>query len=722
MDTKAYERIFAPKSVAAVGASPAVDRFGGRILHSLETNGYGGAIYPVNPKYATIGALRCYPTICDIDGDVDLAILTVSTDYVLPTLRDCVAKNVGLAVLFGAGYAETGSEGELAQEELLAVTKGSSMRILGPNCVGFLNVPDCVPATPAGVVNPPKLRDGGISIVAQSGFVGMETIFGRGYDAGLGFRYVITTGNEADLEAAELIRWLAEDEKTRVIVAYLEGIRDAAKFREAAAVALEADKPIVLLKAGRSPEGERSARSHTAALAVSDSVLDAVCEADAVVRVTDLDDLWEVAGHLGGGLRIKGPRVAIVGTSGGINTILSDALHDAELLLPPLRESTVSKLATILPWYGSTANPVDLTGYFTGAGQYEVYPELCKLVASDPGIDVVVFAVQVDRPTPWDEVIPDLVDALRSADKPVIVLSGGASAAEQALDVLQRTGIPVYWSPARCARALKLISDHGVRSAVAMTGTQRGPRGSDDDIERTGDFAALDGSRSRWDAERALLTAYNIPTVATELAANEHEAQEIAERLGYPIVVKGLAPGLSHKSDLGLVYVGLNDAGEVADAFRNVEAQLHQDGAVVVQSMLQGGLELLAGIQNDPTFGPVVVVAGGGTLVELLEDRRLAMPPLSVERAMAMLASLRAAPLFSGFRGGARYDMAAAAKLLAALAELACDLGATVDGVDLNPVIVLPEGQGAVVVDWIVHTSQEQGLNLQRDSRSKETL
>ena len=333
---KTLDGIFTPQSVAVVGASPNPSRFGGRIVHSLVVNEFPGTIFPVNPKYEEIAGNRCYPSVAAIEDQVDLAILTVSEKQVMPTLEDCAAKGVKLAVLFGAGYAETGEQGELAQEELRELSERTGLRLLGPNCVGFLNVWDRVPATPAGAVDPPRPRKGGISIIAQSGFVGMETIFGRGYDAGYGFRYVITTGNEADLEAGELIAWLAEDEGTEVIVAYLEGIRDPERFREAARLAREAGKPIVILKGGRSPGGERSARSHTAALAVSDSVLDAVCEAEGIIRVTDLDDLWDVAGKLADGLRLAGPRVAVVGTSGGINTIFADDLRDVGLEMPEL--------------------------------------------------------------------------------------------------------------------------------------------------------------------------------------------------------------------------------------------------------------------------------------------------------------------------------------------------------------------------------------------------
>lgn len=710
MDTKAYERIFSPKSVAVVGASATASRFGGRILHRLDVNGYSGSIYPVNPKYEEIGGRRCYPTVADVDGEVDAAILTVSNEYVLPTLEDCVKKNVGLAVLFGAGYAETGPEGELAQEELKAVTERSSLRILGPNCLGFLNVWDRVPATAAGVVDPPKVRQGGISIVAQSGFVGMETIFGRGYDAAHGFRYVITTGNEADLEASELLCWLAQDEKTTVIVAYLEGIRNPAKFREAAALAREAGKPIVMLKAGRSPEGERAARSHTAALAMSDSVLDAVCEADGIVRVTDLDDLWELAGVLADGVRINGPRVAIIGTSGGINTIVSDDLRDAGLELPSLNpSSTVAKLAEILPWYASTANPVDLTGYFGGAGRQDVFPQLARLVASDPGIDVVIFAVQVDRPVPWDDVIPGLVDELRGAEKPIVVLSGGASAAKHALDVLKETGIPVFWSPARCARTIGLIAGYCARVA-SLAGKAPRPAGANGKGSRTLNFAAFNGSRARWEAERELLTAYQIPTVATEVVSSEDEAREAAGRLGYPVVAKGFTTGIKHKSDLGLVKVGIRDDQQLDEVFRTLSKQLDGDAVVVIQPMIQGGIELIAGIQNDPTFGPVIVVGVGGVLVELLGERRLAMPPVDRSTARAMLESLRAAPLFGGFRGGDRYDIEAVAEILAHLSQLATDLGDGISGLDLNPVIMLQEGHGAVAVDWVIETKVIKSL------------
>ncbi len=536
---KTLDGIFTPRSVAVVGASPNPSRFGGRIVHSLVVNEFPGTIFPVNPKYEEIAGNRCYPSVAAIEEQVDLAILTVSEKQVMPTLEDCAAKGVKLAVLFGAGYAETGEQGELAQEELREISERTGLRLLGPNCVGFLNVWDRVPATPAGAVDPPRHRKGGISIIAQSGFVGMETIFGRGYDAGYGFRYVHHHRQRGRPRGRRADRLAGRGRGRRGDRGLPRGLRDPERFREAARLAREAGKPIVILKGGRSPGGERSARSHTAALAVSDSVLDAVCEAEGIIRVTDLDDLWDVAGKLADGLRLAGPRVAVVGTSGGINTIFADDLLR--------RRAGDAAAAARARWRssprscpGTAALPTRWTSPATspGAGQQDVYPQLATLIASDPGIDVVVFAVQVDRPTPWGEVIPGLVEQLTQAESPVVILSGGASASEEALESLHGTGISVYWSPARCARGLKLISDYGLRTrAAGDAAASNGHKAPAALSERLGHGSA------RWQSERDLLASYGIKTVETRAVGSEAEAVETAAAARLPVRDEGSRAG-----------------------------------------------------------------------------------------------------------------------------------------------------------------------------------
>jgi acyl-CoA synthetase (NDP forming) len=449
--------MFGPRSVAVIGASRSPESFGSRLAANLRRGGFAGRIYLVNPKYQQIAGERSYRTIKDIDAPIDVAFLAVSHRNAAEVIEDCAAKGVKMAIVFSAGYAEAGAEGAGAQHELAALARRAGVRLLGPNCTGFVSVPGRVFATPSGEAL--TVPEGGISVVTQSGYVGLETILGRGRDAGLGFRHVITTGNEADLDCAEVMSWFAADSGTTVVVSYLEGLKDLDRFARSAAELRRAGKPLVLLRAGRSEAGRRAAHVHVGLPAVSDAAMQRVCDEHAVLQVDDIDDLWEFAGLLSAGVRIAGPNVAVIGTSGGINALITDHLCRVGLAVPRLTTATRTELAGLLPPSCHPDNPLDLTGYFTGAGRLDVYPQIAKIVGADPGVDAVIFAVQTDLSTPLETLIPGLLEKLQRVAAPVIVLSGGSSPVRNALACLQGTSIPVFWSPARCARLLKMLHD-----------------------------------------------------------------------------------------------------------------------------------------------------------------------------------------------------------------------------------------------------------------------
>jgi acyl-CoA synthetase (NDP forming) len=696
-ERRPLEVLLNPRTVAVIGASPDRTRFGGRAIHNLQRKGFSGTIVPVNPKYGSIGDLTCYPSLAGIPQQVDVAILTISTESVMAALEECAASGVGLAVVFGAGFAEAGSKGVELQQRLSELSKTSGMRVLGPNCLGFLNATANVAASPAGALDLPELRQGGISIVSQSGMLAFESFLTRGLENGYGFRYVVSTGNEADIDTTEVLELLIDDELTNIVVVYLEGLKNPSGFVRQLRRAREKRKPIVLYKVGRSAEASRAARSHTAAIAGSDAVHEALFRREGVIRVDDLDDLWEIPALLSDIGQLKGPRVAVVGTSGGLNGMLADELRKEGLQLPAFSDAVQEDLRALVPWYGTVENPVDLTGYFVGAGREEAFADAVKIVDRDPYVDIVIFAPGIDQ-AKFALKAGSIAEAFRTCRKPVVVVSAGGEVADAALAPIRRKGIHVFHSPSRCARALGRLLDYSGFSG-------RGSSFLSAESAQSNPQPPIGTSAGVLSYERGeeLLTRFGIPTAAGRLVETSAQAAQAAIELGLPVAVKAANPAILHKSDLGVVLIGLRDADSVRAAAVEIQTKLGAAGApLLVQQMVIGGQEAIVGVQQDAQFGPVVLLGMGGVLVELLDDTVLGLPPITHDEALVMINRLKGAALFHGFRGTPPSDIRALQDLIVAVSRLAIEHGESLQSLDLNPVMVLPQGQGVKVVDWVV--------------------
>jgi acyl-CoA synthetase (NDP forming) len=694
--------VFEPRSIAIIGASPDTARFGGRPLANLERHGYAGTIYPVNPKYSEVRGLRCYPSLAAVEDQVDAALLAIPAAAIPAALEECAARGVKLAVIVSSGFAEAGDAGAATQRQIVESARAGGIRLLGPNCLGFINVTDGIPAAATAAVELPDLLPGGISLVSHSGALGIVSVFVRAYDHGVGFRYVISSGNESDLHALELMRMFVEDPETRVIAGLIEELRRPDELAAVAEAALDAGKPIVLLKIGRSEGGTRAASAHTAALAGSDAVYDASFRAHGIVRVDDLDELWEVP-HLFDSVPLpSGRRVGVITTSGGLNGLMADLLHREGLDAPTLSPHTVDALREALPAHAVPENPLDLSGGLGGgAGEIAAFTTSLKLLDADPRIDLIVLG-QIAVRENHHEVMDPIIEVVRLLRKPVVLLSPGGSISDRALGSLHRSGIPLFRSPQRCARAIGHLCSYAdfVRDRRAA-----GPPAPAPTRDAAAPLPAVEIGPGLLDADRSweLLASYGLPLAGRAVARDLEEAQAAAERIGYPVALKAL--GLLHKTEAGGVVLGLRDAGELAAAYADVCARLGT-AEVEIQEMVEGGVEMLVGVQHDDHFGNVVVVGSGGILVELVGDSALRLPPVGPDAARTMIESLRATKMLAGFRGSPPADVDALVDVVTRVSELATDLQGRLESLDLNPVIVLPEGRGARIVDAVVIGAQ----------------
>jgi len=691
--------VFRPRAIAVVGASDDPAKIGGRPLAFLLRHGYAGRVFPVNPARATVQGLPAFPSIGAIPEPVDLAIVVVPAERVLESLEEAAAKGVRAAIVFSSGFAEVGPAGRVAQARLRELAERTGLRIIGPNCQGFAHLPSRLVATFASPFLESGLAAGPIAMVSQSGaMAGM--IYEMARAAGLGLNYWVSTGNEADVQAAEILAEVVEDEETRVACCYLEDIKDAGRFRRALARAHRRGVPVFVLKSGRSAVGRRAASSHTGALAGEDAVYDAVFADWGAIRCADPAELLALPQAFLQ-YREAGRRVAILSNSGGLGVLSVDLCVDLGLVPAEFAPQTTAVLRTALPDFAAAANPVDLTAQMlTDPGMLaRVLPAL----EADPGVDAIVFQIALlGAATDLARLVGDVAAVARSTRKVVAV----SCPQRPVVEAFRAGGVLAFDDASVALRSLACLAQATTRRArwLDRTALEPPPPAAPPSVP-----AGRPGEPflNEWESQR-LLAPFGLPLVDTVFVTAATAAPDAADQLGYPVVVKACAAALPHKSDVGGVVIGLSDRAAVAEACRRIEANVRAaapgvalDG-FLVQRQVPGALELALGVNVDPVFGPVVLVGSGGVLIEVLRDFRLLPPPIDALAAEEALRSLRIGPLWAGVRGGAPLDLPAAVDLLRRLGEAARSLGTAISEIDLNPVLVGRRGEGVTILDVLV--------------------
>jgi acetate---CoA ligase (ADP-forming) len=695
---QSIHRMLNPSSIAVVGATPRL-QYGGRFLRAALQAGDRIRVYPVNPRYDEIMGVKSYPSLQDVPEAPDVVGIVVPYHQVMPTLEECVQKRAGSAIVISAGFAERGDGGRLdLQRQIGDLARQSGVRISGPNCLGVANVKAGIWACAGSRL---VMSGGGpIALVSQSGASAFGPFLTRAVDLGIGYSYIVTTGNEADLESSDFMRYLLDDPDTRVIACFIEGFKDGRKFMEVARLAAERGKPIVLIKIGRSPAGAKAATSHTAAMTGADAVHDAVFKQYGVIRVEDYDELLETAQFLAYTPPLRKEGVSIVSHSGGISSLTADKCGQMGLQLPDLTPSSRDGLNEVLKGFGWAANPADVTTYANS----ESFPQIMRYMVEGPEVGMLAIAS-----AGGDSQAQQVIAMRDAADKPLAFLWTGSLTATDGLNKLKEAKIPVFLSPDRLARGLRSkINSQRWRERCREAGKVPLPPLT---VWQREALQALNGNERRALTEheaRRFLAHWEVTGVREERTTTVGDAVAAAGRIGYPVVLKVESPDIPHKTEAGVVRLRLQSDVEVRQAYAEImhNVERHAPNAqvlgVLVQEMVHGGIEVIVGLSHDPLFGPVLLLGMGGIFTELYQDVALRACPITESDAREMLQEVKGARLLEGFRGHPAADVEALIHLLVCVSHLGAQCEQEIREMDLNPLLVLPRGQGVRAADALI--------------------
>ena len=685
------QRMLEARSVAVVGASIKPGSLGESMLAELRRGGFDGAIYPVNPGYDEVAGLRCYPSILEVPEPVDLAILGVANARVEQALADAAAAGAGSAVTFSSLYEEPGDGPDL-RERLRAIAIAHDMALCGGNGMGFMNQESRVRAT--GFLTPEHLRDGPVAFLSHSGSAFSAIAFN---DRGIGFNLLVSSGQEVVTTQAEYMAYALGLESTRVLALLLETVRDPAVFRVQLARAAELEIPVLAMKVGRTEAARAMVTAHSGALAGEHGAYEALFAAYGVHEMRTLDEMADTMELFSSPRRVRGGSgIASVHDSGGERAMFADLAADLDVPFARIGSQTIARIADLLDPGMEAENPLDAWG--TGIDGDAIFLGAFAAFADDPEVGVSVFCVDMTHQgEPYNEGYLQIsIDRFEATDKPFCVVSNLASAVSwDEAKVLRDRGIPVLEGTDSGLRALRhLLRDAAWRARLPATP----PAPVDDTVRERWRARLPDGTPMSELDGLALLADYGLPAVAARRVATAAEATDAADAIGYPVVVKTAAPCITHKSDVGGVRVGLPDADAVRDAYQDIAGRLGPEA--VVAAMVPAGVEVALGVVVDQTFGPLVLVAAGGVLVEVLHDRRLALAPLDTDEARRLIDGLQIRPILDGVRGAPPADLDGLADAVSRLSVLAADIGDLLAALDVNPMIV--SSDGCIAVDALV--------------------
>lgn len=688
--------LFNPSSVAIIGASDDPDRLSGRPLRYLIEAQFAGAIYPVNPKRDTVQGLPAFSSIRELPSTPDLALIVVPAASARKAVEDCAARGIKSIYLLTSGFVECGEEGERAQNEIGVIARANGIRILGPNCLGAFNANSRFFGVFGTSMERGLPQGGSVAIASQSGAYGQHLAY-LAHRRGLGLSYFMSTGNELDVELGECIEWLAAQPEVRVILAYAEGVRNGARLARALEAARVARRPVVFYKAGASEAGGKAAASHTAALAGADAVYDGMFRQFGVYRARSIEEQLDIAYACSRGKPLEGRRLSIVSVSGGGGVQMADYADACGLEVPPFSQAIQAKLQAIIPM-GGTTNPVDVTGQVVNE------PDLlagCLRVVTDESdcsaLSVFLGTVPLTRAgdAPLRRAILESTGSF--ARERTVVVSMVAD--EASVRAYEAAGCLIFEDPARAIRALGAL--YGFDAAFGMRRTQQvllPPR-----VERAGE------ALSETEAKDFLRKA-GITTLAESLTTSARDAVDAAASIGGPVAMKVVSPDIAHKTEIGGVLLDVSGEQAVRTAFAELSerVRLRAAGArfdgVLVTPMAPRGVEVILGAVNDPAFGSVVMFGLGGVMAECYRDTAFRLAPIDEAEARRMIDETRVAKLLRGWRGAPAADVDALVQALCDLSKLAAGLGEQLGAIDVNPLLVLPEGQGVVALDAVVVT------------------
>lgn len=688
------DHFFNPQSIAVIGASRSPGKIGYDIVKNIIQYGYEGAIYPVNPNVPEIHGKKAYPSVLDVPDHIHLAVIVVPSRNVLEIIEQCGEKSIDSAIIITAGFKESGIEGSKLEQELIRKAAKVGVRFIGPNCLGVIDTHSRMNASFAAGM-PAK---GGIGFFSQSGALCLA-VLDRALPDEIGFSKFISMGNKADITDTDMMLALSEDENTKVILGYIEGISDGRKFMEVAS-RVTRTKPVIILKSGITTSGAKAASSHTGSLAGREAAFDAAFKQCGIIRAHTINELFNYALAFANQPIPKGPNVAIITNSGGPGILAADACDKSNLQISPLHKQYVDELRTFLPPVASFYNPIDILGD-SGADRYE---KTLRTVMKDERIHSIMILLTPTAVVDVAATAQAVIDAERMTDRPVLTSFMGKKRVEESAKMLLKNNVPNYSYPDEMVSSLNAMYQYHLwlhkpeKQFISLDGCSA----KASQIFQT----AQTESRGRlYDLEvHDVLRAYGFSQPKGIFARTSEEAIAAAGDIGYPVVMKIVSPQISHKSDMGGVKINLTNKKDVANAFfdittrvRNILPSAHIDG-VLIQEMVPKGKEVIIGVSSDPQFGHMIMFGMGGIYVEVLKDISFRIAPLSREDAHDMIRETKSFPLLRGVRGEAEADIEAIENSLLVLSQMAEDFPQIIEA-DINPLLVKSRGEGVVAID-----------------------
>ena len=683
-----------PKSIAIIGASENPNKVGGRPVHYLDKFGFKGKIFPINPSRTEVQGYKCYNSLADLPEAPDMVIVAVAGDNAIGVVEDCAAHGVKVAVVMASGFGEVDAvAGKAKERRMVEAAHKAGMRIVGPNSQGLANFGTGAIASFSTMFMDMDRAEGHVAMLSQSGALSTVPV-GFLRQRGIGVRHTHATGNDADISVGELAVAVAEDPEVKLLLLYLESIPEKKYLEELAAVALDRDLPIIALKSGRSEAGRQAAQSHTGALANEDRVVDAFFEHHGIWRAPDMRGLVEATELYLKGWKPKGRRLVAISNSGAVCVLTADAATAVGMPMATLAPETDKKLKGILPSFATTTNPIDLTAALLSNSR--LFGDILPVIAEDPAADAFLIGVPVAGPGYDVEAFArDSAAFGRQTGKPLVIAATQRSVADQ----FASEGLSVFPTETEAVSALHQFLAH--RELMARTLARKATRVAAGPPVLSAATTMLNEADSL-----ALLAARGIPVVPHRLCRSRAEAVAAFEAIGGPVVVKGCSADIAHKSELGLVRLGVRTREEAGEVWAQMEDIIRKHGArfdgVIIAAMAGGRREIMIGAHRDAVFGPVVAVGDGGKYVEIFRDTTLLLPPFSKDDAREALGRLRIAPLFAGVRGESPMDIDSLCDAVVGIGALMLDPAARVMSLDLNPVLLDSAGKGCVVVDAVV--------------------
>lgn len=694
-----FEHFLDPKNIAVIGASE-TNTYSAGILRNLIKHAYRGVIYPINPNRKDVFGIRCYPTLDDVPSSIDLIVYCVARERLPKVLEQAIQKKAKGILIISAGFAEADAQGKNLQKMLIEFCRLTGIRTIGPNCYGIANFVDGIILSPDKQID--SIVRGDISLLAQSGALAFCTLLHYGNDRNIGFSNVISTGNEADLQVADFLIRSANDPSTKVVAVFIESIKDPQKFANGARDVAASGKPILVLKVGRTETGAKTALTHTGSITGSDDAYKAFFRKLGVVRVSDLEELVETSAFFS---KVHGRSpsdgIAIITSSGGLASVCADMCHDHGLNLPELEgTSTEHELLAIdeLLMFGKLVNPVDVRGQ----GMANISKVVRPFVKDDRYGIIVLACAHCGVGIKSLEIAREIIRIQSQTDKIVVALWTGRKMpeepeAESGYAMLQKSIVPCFDSPRLCFSAIRSYLDH-----------KRMKESFSSEASEVSHIVKADLKRGVMSYQELcqLLISYDIPVASSSLAKSEQEAVNAAIKLGFPVALKIESPQISHKSEAAGVLLNLMDEREVRSSYNQIisNARAFRPDAeilgIVVQKMVQNGIETIVGVTHDSQFGPLISLGSGGTFVEIFKDVSTRIPPLTNSEAKEMISELKSSKIFEGFRNRPRADVPALEKALLNISRLVIDYGEKITELEINPLIVLPEGKGVLAVDF----------------------